>query len=68
MNKNKDAFAWSASDLRGVSRDIVEHRLDISPSVKPKKQTPRKMSDEKAATVKVEVQQLLDAKVIVDGC
>ena len=57
-------FAWSASDLRGVSRDIVEHRLDIRPGAKPKKQKPRKMYDEKAAAVKVEVQCLLDAKVI----
>lgn len=22
--KNKDVFTWSASDLRGVSRDIIE--------------------------------------------
>jgi len=64
LNKNKDVFAWSASDLRGVSRDIVEHRLDIRSGVKPKKQKPRKMSDEKAAAVKAEIQRLLDAKVI----
>ena len=36
--KNKDVFAWSASDLKGVSRDIVQHSLDINPIVKPKKQ------------------------------
>jgi len=55
LNKNKDVFAWSAGDLRGVSRDIVEHHLDIRPGVKPKKQKPRKMSDEKNAAVKAEV-------------
>jgi len=37
LRKNQDVFAWSASDLRGVSRDIIEHRLDINPNVKPKK-------------------------------
>ena len=42
----------------------MEHHLDIRPGVKPKKQKPRKMSDEKAAAVKAEVQRLLDAKVI----
>ena len=36
LNKDKGVFTWSASDFRGVSRDIVEHRLDISPSAKPK--------------------------------
>ena len=64
LNKNKDVFAWSAGDLRGVNRDIDEHHLDIRPGAKPKKQRPRKMSDEKAAAVKAEVQRLLDAKVI----
>ena len=31
LNKNKDVFTWSASDLRGVNREIIEHRLDIEP-------------------------------------
>ena len=64
LNKNKDVFAWSANDLRGVSRDIKEHKLDIDPKIKPKKQKLRKMSDDKVAAVKAEVQRLLDAKVI----
>ena len=38
LRKNQDVFAWSASHFRGVSRDIIEHRLDINPNVKPKKQ------------------------------
>ena len=57
-------FAWSASDLRGVSRDIIEHKLDIDSKVQPKKQKLQKMSDDKVAAVKAEVQRLLDAKVI----
>jgi hypothetical protein len=31
LAKNKDIFAWSASDLKGVSRDIIQHALDINP-------------------------------------
>jgi hypothetical protein len=64
LNKNKDVFAWSASDLCGVSRDIIEHKLDIDPKIKPRKQKLHKMSDDKVAAVKAEVQGLLDAKVI----
>jgi hypothetical protein len=45
--KNKYVFAWSASDLHDVSRDIIEHRLNIDPSIKPKKKKLRKMSDDK---------------------
>ena len=38
LSKNKDVFARSASDLKGVSRDIIQHSLDINPRIKPKKQ------------------------------
>ena len=48
-------FAWSVSGLRDVSRDIIEHKLDIDPKVQPKKQKLRKMSDDKVATVRPEV-------------
>jgi len=37
LAKNKDVFAWSASDLKGVSRDIIQHSLDVNPNIKPKK-------------------------------
>jgi hypothetical protein len=38
VTKNKDVFAWLASDLQEVSRDIIQHSLDINPRMKPKKQ------------------------------
>jgi hypothetical protein len=38
LSRNKDVFAWSALDLVGVSRTIIEHDLGIDPSVRPKKQ------------------------------
>ena len=38
LAKNKDVFAWSALDLVGVSRSIIEHSLGIDPSVRQKKQ------------------------------
>jgi hypothetical protein len=37
LQKNKDVFAWSAKDLTGVDRSFIEHRLNIDPSVKPRK-------------------------------
>jgi hypothetical protein len=37
LDKNSDVFTWSTSDLVGVSRDIIEHRLQVSPSARPKK-------------------------------
>jgi hypothetical protein len=42
LNRNKDVFAWSALDLVGVSRTIIEHSLGIDPSVCPKKAAAKK--------------------------
>jgi hypothetical protein len=64
LQKNKDVFAWSAKDLTGVDRSFIEHKLNIDPSVKPRKQKLRKMSDDKVVAVKSEVQRLLDTTVI----
>jgi hypothetical protein len=49
LDKNSDMFAWSTFDLVGVSRDVIEHRLQVSPNVKPKKQKIHKMANEKIA-------------------
>jgi hypothetical protein len=57
-------FSWSAKDLIGVDRSFIEHRLNIDPSVKPRSQKLRKMSDDKVVAVKSEVQRLLDTTVI----
>jgi hypothetical protein len=64
LSRNKDVFAWSALDLVRVSRTIIEHSLGIDPSVRPKKQRLRKMSDEKTVAAKAEVHRLLEANVI----
>jgi hypothetical protein len=38
LSRNKDVFVWSALDLVGVSRTVIEHSLGIDPLVRPKKQ------------------------------
>jgi hypothetical protein len=35
---NKDVFAWSANDLCGVNRDVIEHSLNVDPTIRPRKQ------------------------------
>jgi hypothetical protein len=64
LSRNKDVFAWSALDLVGVSRTIIKHSLGIDPSVRPKKQRLRKMSDEKTEAAKAEVHRVLEANFI----
>jgi hypothetical protein len=61
---NKDVFAWSANDLCGVNRDVIEHSINVDPSFRPRKQRLRKMSDDKAEGARNEVKRLLSASVI----
>jgi hypothetical protein len=58
LAKNKDIFAWSASDLKEVSRDIIQHALDINPQMSPKKQRQRKMSEDRILATKADVQSV----------
>jgi hypothetical protein len=39
---NKDVIAWSANDLYGVNRDIIEHSLNVGLAFRPRKQRLRK--------------------------
>jgi hypothetical protein len=64
LDKHNDVFIWMTYDLTGVSKSIIEHKLHVNPSAKPRKQKLRKMSDEKIAATKAEVQRLLDAGFI----
>jgi hypothetical protein len=61
---NKDVFAWTANDLCGVNRDVIEHSLNVDPSFKPRKQRLRKMSNDKAEGARNKVKRLLSAGVI----
>jgi hypothetical protein len=43
LKEYKDLFAWDYSEMPGLDRSIVEHRLPIKPGFKPYKQPPRKI-------------------------
>jgi hypothetical protein len=38
LKEYKDSFAWDYSEMPGLDRSIVEHRLPIKPGFKPDKQ------------------------------
>jgi hypothetical protein len=60
LDKNSNVFAWSTFDSVGVSRDVIEHRQQVNPSARLKKQKLHKMAEEKVKAAKAEVQRLLD--------
>ena len=59
LYNNQDIFAWSSSDLRGVSQQIMEHFLQVDPKIKPRKQRLRTMSEDRKKAAQGEVQKLL---------
>jgi hypothetical protein len=61
---NKDVFAWSANDLCGVNRDVIEHSLNVDSAFRLRKQRLQKMSDDKAEGARNKVKRLLSASVI----
>jgi hypothetical protein len=61
---NKDVFTWTANDLCGVNRDVIERSLNVHPSFRPRKQRLWKMSEDKAEGARNEVKRLLSAGVI----
>jgi hypothetical protein len=38
LRTNLDVFAWKASDMPGILKEVVEHKLNIKPCAKPVKQ------------------------------
>ncbi|GJR02477.1 reverse transcriptase domain-containing protein [Tanacetum coccineum] len=61
---NLDIFAWKPANMTGVSRNIVEHRLNIRegcPSVRQKK---RSQAPERNKAIKEEVERLVEAGIM----
>jgi hypothetical protein len=55
LRDNIDIFTWSAEDLRGVDRSIIEHILDVNKNHPPVKHKLRKMLEERKQAAKAEV-------------
>jgi hypothetical protein len=65
LKEYKDCFTWDYSEMPGLDRYIVEHRLPIKPGFRPYKQPLRKIyKDEVLADVKKEVERLIEANFI----
>ncbi|XP_030933276.1 uncharacterized protein LOC115959111 [Quercus lobata] len=58
LRKNVDVFVWDAYEAPGVDPNFICHHLNVSPSVTPRKQPPRRPSKEHADAVKEELMKL----------
>ena len=64
LEEFKDCFAWDYSEMPGLSRSIVEHRLPTKPGYRPYKQGARKIDPRYYEAVKEEIIRLYEAGFI----
>jgi hypothetical protein len=61
---NLDVFASQMSDMPGITREVIEHKLDIDSAFKPIKQKERRYTPERHETIRLEVNRLLEVGFI----
>ena len=59
-----DIFVWQYSDMKGVPRNLAEHRLNTYKSVAPIAQKRRSMGAEKTKAMNEQVSELLKAGIV----
>ena len=64
LRANVDVFAWNLYEAPGVDPNFICHRLNMNPSVIPKRQPPRRPSKEHVETVRSEMAKLKQAGAI----
>jgi len=64
LKKNVNLFAWTTSDMSGLSPNIITHRLSVFKEARPIVQKKRDYDDEKRLAAKEEVEKLLSTGFI----
>ena len=64
LKEFRDCFAWDYTEMPGLDRSIVEHRLPLKKGFRPFQQRARQMKAEVLQEVKKEVEKMLDAGFI----
>ncbi|XP_075670500.1 uncharacterized protein LOC142640325 [Castanea sativa] len=64
LQDNIDVVAWTTYDILGINPEFTCHHLNVSPNATPRRQPPRRASQEHVEAVKEEVSKLKQAGVI----
>ncbi len=59
-----DVFAWNYKDLKGIGKEICEHKIELVANAQPIKQRQYIMTPNYALTVRKNLDKLFDAKFI----
>jgi hypothetical protein len=57
-------FAWQISDMPGIPREVIVHKMGVDPMFKSIKQKERRYTLERRETIWLEVNKLLEAGFI----
>jgi hypothetical protein len=64
LKEYSDCFAWNYTEMLGLSREIVEHRLPIKSGFRPFKQRARTFRPDLLPRIKDEIHRLLEANFV----
>jgi hypothetical protein len=64
LKANLDVFVWKTSDMKGIPREVAEHKMNINLGSKSVKQRLRRFNDEKCKMIGEEIVKLLSAGFI----
>ena len=64
IRANVDVFAWQASNIPGVPREVIEHHLAVCPHARPVKQKDRKQALERQEFIMEELMKLEAAGLV----
>jgi hypothetical protein len=64
LKEYSDCFAWNYTEMPGLSREIIEHRLPIKSGFRPFKQKARTFPPDLLPRIKDEIHRLLEANFI----
>ncbi|KAK1614119.1 hypothetical protein QYE76_019636 [Lolium multiflorum] len=64
LKEYPDCFAWDYTEMPGLDRSIIEHRLPLKKGFRPYQQRARQMKAEVLEEVKKEIKKMLDAGFI----
>jgi len=64
LKEYKDCFAWNYTEMPGLDRSIVEHRLPIKSGFRPHQQPAHRCNPNILPNIKAEITKLIEAKFI----
>ncbi|KAL0420544.1 UNVERIFIED_CONTAM: Retrovirus-related Pol polyprotein from transposon gypsy [Sesamum latifolium] len=64
LRKSVDLFAWNPSDFKGIDPEVIVHRLNVDPMMRPIKQKKRSFGAERNRIIEEEVSKQMEAGYI----